>query len=94
MDDATIYKMELDGTIVGKFGKAGKQLKEFGIVHEMDCRKENEVYRWRNFQLAGAETHAEAAVASVEEIIRRRPKAMRRSARDSPNRVLCRIFRE
>ena len=33
-----IYKMELDGTIVGKFGHAGKQLGEFSTVHEMDCR--------------------------------------------------------
>jgi len=41
---ATIYKMELDGTILGKFGAGGKQLKEFGTVHEMDCRKDNEVY--------------------------------------------------
>ena len=30
--------MELDGTILGKFGKAGKQLKEFSTVHEIDCR--------------------------------------------------------
>lgn len=43
-DNATIYKMELDGTILGKFGAGGKQLKEFGTVHEMDCRKENELY--------------------------------------------------
>jgi hypothetical protein len=43
-ENATIYKMELDGTILGKFGAGGKQLKEFGTVHEMDCRKENEVY--------------------------------------------------
>ena len=32
-DNATIYKMELDGTIIGKFGAGGKQLKEFGTVH-------------------------------------------------------------
>src|SRR3954471_7386775 len=38
-----IYKMELDGTIVGKFGKPGKQLGEFGTVHEIDCRNENEL---------------------------------------------------
>jgi hypothetical protein len=38
-----IYKMELDGTVLGKFGKAGKQLKEFTTVHAMDCRNENEV---------------------------------------------------
>ena len=28
-----IYKMELDGTVMGKFGEAGKQLKEFSTVH-------------------------------------------------------------
>jgi sugar lactone lactonase YvrE len=38
-----IYKMELDGTILGKFGKAGKQLGEFSTVHELDCRSENEL---------------------------------------------------
>ena len=43
MDDGEIYKMELDGTIVGKFGKAGKLLKEFGSVHEIDCRNPNEL---------------------------------------------------
>jgi hypothetical protein len=38
-----IYKMELDGTILGKFGKAGKQLGEFSTVHEIDCRNPNEL---------------------------------------------------
>ncbi|HEY2646393.1 MAG TPA: peptidyl-alpha-hydroxyglycine alpha-amidating lyase family protein [Candidatus Acidoferrales bacterium] len=38
-----IYKMELDGTVVGKFGKAGKQMKEFATVHAMDCRNDNEI---------------------------------------------------
>ena len=38
-----IYKMELDGTIVGKFGKAGKLPGEFSTVHELDCRNENEI---------------------------------------------------
>jgi hypothetical protein len=36
--------MELDGTIVGKFGKAGKQLGEFSGLHEIDCRNPNELY--------------------------------------------------
>ena len=44
MDDAAIYKLELDGRIVGKFGSAGKQLKEFGLVNSIDCRNENELY--------------------------------------------------
>jgi sugar lactone lactonase YvrE len=39
-----IYKMELDGTIVGKFGKAGKQLGEFSGLHEIDCRNPDELY--------------------------------------------------
>jgi hypothetical protein len=38
-----VYKMELDGTILGKFGKPGKQLGEFSTIHEMDCRSENEI---------------------------------------------------
>ena len=39
-----IYKMRLDGTMVGKFGKAGKLLKEFGTVNEIDCRSESTLY--------------------------------------------------
>jgi streptogramin lyase len=42
--DGEIYKMELDGRIVGKFGRAGRLLKEFSSVHEIDCRNENELY--------------------------------------------------
>ncbi|MEQ1883874.1 MAG: peptidyl-alpha-hydroxyglycine alpha-amidating lyase family protein [Bryobacteraceae bacterium] len=38
-----IYKMELDGTIVGKFGHAGKTLGAFSTVHAIDCRNENEL---------------------------------------------------
>ena len=44
MEDGEIYKMELDGRIVGKFGRAGKMMKEFGSVHEIDCRNSNEIY--------------------------------------------------
>ncbi|HYR85430.1 MAG TPA: peptidyl-alpha-hydroxyglycine alpha-amidating lyase family protein [Terriglobia bacterium] len=39
-----IYKMDLTGRIVGKFGRAGKLPKEFGTVNEIDCRNENELY--------------------------------------------------
>jgi sugar lactone lactonase YvrE len=38
-----IYKLELDGTIVGKFGHAGKELGAFQVVHMMDCRNPNEI---------------------------------------------------
>ena len=43
MDDAAIYKVDLNGTVVGKFGKAGKLPKEFGLVNSIDCRTENEL---------------------------------------------------
>jgi len=42
--DGEIYKMRLDGTITGKFGRAGKLPKEFGTVNAIDCRNENTLY--------------------------------------------------
>ena len=42
--DGEIYKMRLDGTVVGKFGRAGKLAKEFGTVNAIDCRDENTLY--------------------------------------------------
>jgi DNA-binding beta-propeller fold protein YncE len=42
--DGEIYKMRLDGTMIGKFGKAGKLPKEFGTVNAIDCRNENTLY--------------------------------------------------
>jgi hypothetical protein len=39
-----IYKMELNGKIIGRFGKAGKRLGEFSTVHEIDCRNPNELF--------------------------------------------------
>ncbi len=43
MDDATIYKVQLDGKVVGKFGSAGKLPKEFGLANSIDCRNPNEL---------------------------------------------------
>jgi len=39
-----IYKMELDGTIIGRFGEAGKNPGQFQTVHGLDCRNPNELY--------------------------------------------------
>ena len=44
LDNGEIYKLELDGRIVGKFGQAGKQAKDFGTVNAIDCRNENELF--------------------------------------------------
>ncbi len=38
-----IYKTELDGTVIGKFGKPGKVVPGFQVVHMMDCRNPNEI---------------------------------------------------
>jgi hypothetical protein len=38
-----IYKMELDGRIIGKFGKAGKAVGQFQTVHGIDCRNPDEI---------------------------------------------------
>ena len=39
-----IYRMRLDGTVVGKLGRAGRLLKEFGAVNSIDCRSENTLF--------------------------------------------------
>jgi DNA-binding beta-propeller fold protein YncE len=38
-----IYKVGLDGKIMGQFGKAGKMLKEFGTTNAIDCRNPNQL---------------------------------------------------
>jgi len=43
MEDAAIFKTDLDGNVVGKLGRAGKLPKEFGLVNSIDCRTENEL---------------------------------------------------
>ncbi|MBV9481520.1 MAG: 6-bladed beta-propeller [Acidobacteria bacterium] len=39
-----IYKLTLDGKILGVLGESGKQLKQFGWIHEMACPSEDELY--------------------------------------------------
>jgi DNA-binding beta-propeller fold protein YncE len=39
-----IYKLSLDGKVLGMLGESGKQLKQFGWIHEMACPSENELY--------------------------------------------------
>jgi sugar lactone lactonase YvrE len=47
-----IYKMTLDGKLLGMLGESGKQLKQFGWIHQMACPSENtlfvaELLNWR-----------------------------------------------
>ena len=39
-----IYKMTLDGTVLGVLGQSGKQLKQFGWIHAIACPNENTLY--------------------------------------------------
>jgi len=39
-----VYKLSLDGKILGVLGESGKQLKQFGWVHEIACPSEYEIY--------------------------------------------------
>lgn len=39
-----IYKLTLDGRVLGVLGESGKQLKQFGWIHEIACPSENELF--------------------------------------------------
>jgi len=39
-----IYKLSLDGKVLGVLGEAGKELKQFGWIHEIACPSANELY--------------------------------------------------
>jgi hypothetical protein len=39
-----IYKLTLDGHVVGMFGSTGRQSKEFGWIHELACPSENQLF--------------------------------------------------
>jgi len=39
-----IYKLSLDGKVLGVLGESGKQLKQFGWIHEIACPSETEIY--------------------------------------------------
>ena len=47
-----VYKLTLDGKVLGMLGRSGKQLKQFGWIHAMACPNENtlfvaELLNWR-----------------------------------------------
>lgn len=39
-----VYKLSMDGKVLGVLGQSGKQLKQFGWVHAIACPSENEIY--------------------------------------------------
>jgi hypothetical protein len=52
MEDAAIYRVQLDGKVVGRFGSAGKDPKQVGLANSIDCRDDpvllvGEMTNWR-----------------------------------------------
>jgi len=39
-----VYKLSLEGKVLGALGESGKQLKQFGWIHEIACPSENVLY--------------------------------------------------
>ena len=39
-----VYKLSLDGKVLGMLGKSGHQAKQFGWIHEIACPSENKIY--------------------------------------------------
>jgi len=57
-----IYKLTLDGKVLGILGRSGKQLGRFGWIHEIACPSENELFvaellNWRIQKLSLEPTH-------------------------------------
>ena len=57
-----IYKLTLEGKVLGIFGRSGKQLGQFGWIHEIACPSENELYvaellNWRVQKIILQATH-------------------------------------
>ncbi len=44
VEPGRIYKMTLDGEILGWFGESGRQLGQFNWVHGISCRSDEEIY--------------------------------------------------
>jgi len=63
-----IYKLTLDGKLLGTIGKSGHQMKQFGWIHEIACPSENEIYvaellNWRVQKLLLKPQQAKASTA-------------------------------
>jgi DNA-binding beta-propeller fold protein YncE len=57
-----IYKLSLEGKVLGVLGKSGKQLGQFGWIHEIACPSADELYvaellNWRIQKLVLEPTH-------------------------------------
>jgi hypothetical protein len=62
-----VYKLTLDGKVVGMFGRSGRQPKQFGWIHEIACPSENEIYvaELLNWRVQKLTLHPEKSAAGL-----------------------------
>ena len=61
-----IYKIDLEGKLLGWFGTLGKRVGQFYWVHQMHCVSENELYHRRSAELARAAHHDEGRSETLD----------------------------
>jgi DNA-binding beta-propeller fold protein YncE len=61
-----IYKLSLDGKVLGMLGTSGREMKEFGWIHELACPSENTVFAAEllNWRVQKLTLHPERSHAS------------------------------
>jgi DNA-binding beta-propeller fold protein YncE len=61
-----LYKLTLDGKVLGIFGRSGKQPGQFGWIHEIACPSENEVFvaELLNWRVQKLTLHSNAAMSN------------------------------
>jgi hypothetical protein len=62
-----VYKLTLDGKVLGWLGKSGHQSKQFGWIHEIACPSENEIFvgELLNWRVQKITMHPQAAKTST-----------------------------
>ena len=59
-----IFKVALDGKVLGVIGRSGRNLGQFSGAHALACPSESEIYVGRNLELARAEAAPALSVRS------------------------------
>jgi hypothetical protein len=64
-----VYKLTLDGKVLGMLGRSGHQLKQFGWIHEIACPSENEIYvaELLNWRVQKLQLHPQQAKTSTSQ---------------------------
>ena len=63
-----VYKLTLDGKVLGMLGRSGHQAKQFGWIHEIACPSENELYvaELLNWRVQKLTLHPQARTSTAQ----------------------------